>query len=227
MGQVMRRMLVVAALLAGCKQTSVYIKGPPRQVRIEKQASDPTILADARRDSTGGVVLRVLELREIKLTRHTRHGALEMRIEHPGHPLWELVEIPVGAILVFGVPATLLWTVSDFAGSKPDVKREPQRPALGFINPFRSMFAGKPRVYVAEHVTFDDPPRIRQYNVRLPIGEVKLRYRVLDATRAAISSGEVATDQFGKARIADVPAHAVGIELQGDRIDVIAPVPGQ
>ena len=223
----MRCMLVVAALLAGCKQTSVYIKGPPRQVRIEKQASDPTILADARRDGAGGVVLRVLELREIKLTRHTRHVALEMRIEHPGHPLWELLELPLGAILIFAAPATLFWTLEDFAGAKPDIKREPQRIALGLVNPFKTLYAGKPRVYVAEHVTFDDPPRIRQYNVRLPVGEVKLRYRVLDATRTAITSGELATDQFGKARIADVPAHAVGIELQGNRIDVIAPVAGE
>lgn len=218
-------MLALIAMVAGCKAMSIYTMGPPRRVQIEKQSSEPSILAEGVRDADGGVVVRVLELREVRVTRRVQHGALELRVEHPGHPgwLWELVEFPMAAFMTVVLPVMLAWNITDMAGNKPGVKRGPFRPFLVMLNPFAVFMAGEGRVYVSD-VTFDDPPRMRQFNVRLPVGELALRYRVLDAGRDAIASGEITTDQFGKLRIPEVPPHAVGIELVGKRVNLIAPI---
>jgi hypothetical protein len=224
----MRRIAVLAslALVGGCKLTSIYMQGPPRRVRIEKQTTEPLVLAEGVRDAGGGVVVRVLELRELRVTRRTQHAALEIRVEHPGHPFWELLEVPIGLAMALSLPASLAWDVSDMAGNKAGIQREPLRPVVAMLNPFRSMSGGKPRVYVADQVSFESAPRMRQYNVRLPLAALPLRYRVLDAGRAALSSGELETDQFGTVRIPDVPAQAVGIELVGERVHLIAPLAG-
>jgi len=213
----------IAALGSGCKLTSVYTQGPPRRVEIEKQVTEPSILAEGVRDAGGGVDLRVLELHAVRLTRHTQHGALETRIEHPGHPFAELIEFPLAAVIGMAIPYSLVMD-STLNGGKPGVKRDAFRPILAMLDPTRSMLASKARVYVAQHVTFAGATRIRQYNVRLPVGEVVLKYRVLDAGRDVLASGEVTTDQFGKVRIPDVSLHAVGIELIGTRVNLIAPI---
>jgi hypothetical protein len=216
--------LAAVAVVAGCKTASIYTKGPPRRVQIEKQVGEPSILADGRRDDDGGVTIRVLELREVRVTRTTQHGALELRLEHPGHPAFELIEVPIGAFLTALMPISLVWDFTAMAGTKRDVKQGSLRPVLIFLNPAQAAFAMKPRMYVAREVTFDGGTQIRQYNVRLPVGERALRYRVLDAGRDVLASGDVSTDQFGMLRIPAVPAQAVGVELVGDHVQVIAPL---
>ena len=121
------------------------------------------------------------------------------------------------------MPISLIW---DFAaaGNKRGVKQGALRPIVVFINPAQSGFAIKPRVHVARDVTFDGGTRFRQYNVRLPIGELALQYRVLDAGREVLASGDLATDQFGVLRIPAVPPEAVGVELVGGRVKLVAPL---
>ncbi len=224
----MRRAIVVAlvAAVAGCKTTSIYTKGPPTRVVVDKQVSEPVQLAVAVRDGTGRVVVHVLSLQEVRATRRTRHASLETRTMHPGHPWYELLEIPLGAVIGGVMPALLFL---DFSGSDiphPGAKVEPMRAFLIALDPTRALFAGKRKVFVSRDVTFDSPAEVRQYNVRLPIPEQRVRYRLLDSGRDVVSEAEVTTDAFGRFEVPFVSGDVVGIEVVGDAWTTVAPIDG-
>ncbi len=213
---------VVAVALGGCATLDVHLKGPPVRVKVDKTASEPRRVAAAARDGHA-VVVRIADLVEVGVERDIRYSTLTSQAVHTWNPLWELLEIPMGALFLAS-PAIYFW-VPPLGGVDQEVDFKAP-PFLALISPFHGFLALNNRIMLTDADVFPHRRVSRAYLVRLPVEEVALKYRVLDAGRVVLADGDAVTDVFGKLVLDDVPATAVGIQLIADDWTTIVAIDG-
>jgi hypothetical protein len=217
----MTRVLILL-MLAACGPTlTIYERTAPTRVDIAKQASPPVLHLRARR-SGDGIELVAKHARDLRITRVVHYGAASIE-RLGGNPLVELLELPIGLLFLAVGPSQWETPVQydDTATSKMVVNTNW---LVAMINPFQTAIGYRLRATpTTDAQVFRDPPIVRELEMRLPVPNLAIRYRMLDAGARSLGDGTIATDAFGRAAIANA-ATAIAVEVTVDGKTVTIPV---
>ena len=207
----MTRALAFVALAACGPTLIVHERAAPRRVEVAKQASEPRLELVARALGGDSIELVAKRTSEIKLTRVVHYGATTIKRKR-GTPLLELLEIPIGLVLLIGGPGAweTPYAIAETRTTKPSNQRNW---IVAFLSPGQTLLSYRTEIDASSEVeVFADDPVVRQFQVRLPAPGVAVPYRVLDEAERPIASGNATTDAFGRVTIEKVPG-AIAVEV--------------
>jgi hypothetical protein len=212
------RWVIWLALVAGCGPwMSIYHRGSPRRIDVEKAPSQPVLRWRAVRTATGVELVGKRE-RDVRVRRTVHYAATRFDWVSNRNPLLELLELPIGVIALAVVPEAALFMTSGFGPdteSRKIVLHDSQLVAAA--NPFQRGLVGmRGRVSRSDADVFVDPPRVRSYIVRLPAPRLAVRYRALDEGEQEVAAGAVTLDGLGRVQLEAVPETAIALELTAE-----------
>ncbi len=204
--------LVLALLVAaaGCSRWTIRVRDKAAPNRVERKAtrSEPRTVVQARRMDATRLEIKVKHLVSVTVDATVHYSARETLVES-GHWLWEIVEMPLGLLMV--------WTTTmDIEIIPPSRTRKVTSRYKSFATTFldpttRAIKMVSKTNVIAKGDHFSDAP-VRSYvNVRLPVEGAAVTYRILDDSRAVVREGTGTTDMFGAVEV------DLGDEVVADR----------
>ena len=225
----MRRVALALAGLAalGCSETLiVYHRTGPRRVEVQKRASPTSLLASAVHGAPGAVEVHVKRSSRVTLRRVLHYNATALVYGHSGNFLNEMGETFLGVMMLSMAGA--FWDVGDRLDGPDTSTRKTVRKRrffLALLDPTTSVFTNNMRTEpVVKEDVFQDPPVVREYEVRLPAAKTAIEYRVLDEGANELARGSATTDLHGEVVVEGLPDRAIAVEVTADRQTVVAPI---
>jgi hypothetical protein len=207
--------LALAFAACGPWATS-YQRDSPRRLDVHKTASAPVLRWTARRTGTT-VELIAKHERDVRVTRTLHYTALVAEFRSNHNPFYELLDMAL-ALTALPFPASW-WPVATLAPGDTESRKFVihNSQTLAGINPLQTGIFGMSIDQVESDAdVFADPPRVRDYRVRLPAVGVAVTCAALDDAEQVIASIEVTTDRYGRATLAEVPATAIALRLTAE-----------
>jgi len=207
-----QRVVVLALALMACGPVfTIHTRNSPQRVAVTKQASSPELVFIARFVGSGAVELVAKHAYDVRVTRVVHYGSASFEFGR-ANPLFELIEIPFGLVMLAFGPAW--WeSMTDIKSTSTKKVEQHTNTLLAMLNPFQSGGSLYGRVSPDSNAdVFADPPVVRAFRVSLPAPTLTISFRALDDDEQSIATGTVQTDAFGRATIANVTG-AIGLEV--------------
>jgi hypothetical protein len=217
------------AAATSCSPVFVYERGPAKRVEVEKVARAQNVVMKAERVRSDAIHIFVGERQEIELTRRIVYGTTEVRREY-GNPLWEIVEMPFGALSMFVIPFLLLSSDYRPPPDTDEVRYDRGRFYLtmifGFINPAESVFGARiVKDPTSDKELFVSPPRTLRYTMTRPLEAKSVHYVIQDVSGTAVWEGSGQTDWLGRLEVVGLTNGWLDLELatEGEAVTIRLP----
>lgn len=216
----MKALVTIAACITAlsCGRTlTVYHRTSPRDVVVERDVSQPELFAFAmRRDASIDVHFK--RERRVRLHRVMQYNALAVIYDH-SHSVWvEASEMLLALLALATIPTipAIGGLGSGIEGTDTETRKVVRRRGwlAGLFDPTTSVIQNNIRTEpVVPEQIFSAPSTVRAYDIRVPVPDVKVAFRVLDDAGIALAAGQSTADSYGELRIDGAFERAVAVEI--------------
>ena len=211
-------LMVTTSLLGpSCAVIPSYERGPAKRLEVKKESTPGAIVVEASRSGVDALEVFVGRQQSVVMERQIVYATVARRFEYGG-PLWEIVEVPFGALSMLVTPFLLL-TPEYRPPPDTDTVRYDRAASMlwlvfGPVNPAVSFFAVQ-RVNDPTHPEelFRSAPEVLRFGMKRPMEGHEVRYWVHLPDGSTVREGTGVTDFLGRFEIDALPNEWLKVKL--------------